>query len=52
MNEVRAEHSRVQRPPGRMVDVLTRIRVPDTVIGSVGPLYDALAALGRGLRQG
>lgn len=51
MHKVIAEHSRVQRPPIRMVDVLTRIRVPDAVIDSIGPLYDALAALGRRLRR-
>lgn len=49
MNKVEVAHSRVQRPPIRMIDVLTRIRVPDAVIDSIGPLYDALAALGRHL---
>lgn len=51
MAKVVAEHSRVQRPPVRMLDVLTRIHVPDVLIDSVGPLYDALAALGRRLRR-
>lgn len=51
MAKVVAEHSRVQRPPVRMLDVLTRIHVPDALIDSVGPLYDALAALGRRLRR-
>lgn len=51
MAKVAADHSRVQRPPVRMVDVLTRIRVPDPAIGTVGRLYDALAALGRRLRR-
>lgn len=49
--KVVAEHSRVQRPPVRMLDVLTRIHVPGVLIDSVGPLYDALAALGRRLRR-
>lgn len=49
MAKVVPEHSRVQRPPIRMLELLTRIRVPETVIDSVGPLYDALAALGRRL---
>lgn len=51
MGKVTAEHSRVQRPPVRMIDVLTRIRLPDAVIGTVGRLYEALAALGRRLRR-
>ena len=51
MSKVAAEHSRVRRPPVRMLDVLTRIRVPDAVIDAVGPLYEALAALGRRLRR-
>lgn len=51
MAKVVAEHSRVQRPPVRMLDVLTRIHVPDALIDSVGPLYAALAALGRRLRR-
>lgn len=51
MNKVVAEHSRVQRPPIRMVDILTSIRVPDAVIDSIGPLYDALAAVGRRVRR-
>jgi hypothetical protein len=32
-----------------MLKVLERIRVPEAVIDTVGPLYDALAALGRRL---
>lgn len=52
MAKVVAEHSRVQSPPVRMLEMLTRIRVPDTVIDTIGPLYDALAALGRRLRRG
>jgi RES domain-containing protein len=51
MANVAAEHSRVQRPPVRMVDVLTRIRVPEPAIDTVGRLFDALAALGRRLRR-
>lgn len=51
IDKVVAEHSRVQRPPIGTVDVLTRIRVPDAVIDSIGPFYDALAALGRRLRR-
>lgn len=51
MGKVTAEHSRVQRPPVRMIDVLTRIRLPDAVIDTVGRLYEALAALGRRLRR-
>ncbi len=51
IGKVSAEHSRVQRPPVRMIDVLTRIRLPDAVIGTVGRLYEALAALGRSVRN-
>jgi len=51
IDKVLAEHSRIQRPPIRMLDVLTRIRLPDAGIGSVGRLYEALAALGRRIRR-
>ncbi len=51
MGKVIAEHSRVQRPPVRMIDVLTRIRLPDALIDTVGRLYESLAALGRRLRR-
>lgn len=51
MIKVTAQHSRVQRPPVRMVDVLTRIRVPEPAIDTVGRLYQALAALSRRLRR-
>jgi RES domain-containing protein len=50
MHKVDAEHSRVQRPPIRMLDVLTRIRLPDAAVDRVGQLYAALAAIGRRLR--
>lgn len=45
--KVEAEHSRVQRPPVRMLRVLERIRVPDAAIDTVGRLYEALVALSR-----
>lgn len=51
MHKVEAEHSRIQRPPIRMLDVLERIRVPESVAGSVGRLYGALQRLGRRLRR-
>jgi RES domain-containing protein len=50
MGKVVAEHSRVQRPPMRMLDVMTRIRLPETAIETVGRLYGALASLARRLR--
>jgi RES domain-containing protein len=37
MGKVASEHSRVQRPPVRVIDVLTRIRLPDAAIDTVGP---------------
>lgn len=51
MGKVASEHSRLQRPPVRMIDVLTRIRLPEAAIDTVGRLYEALAALGRRLRR-
>jgi len=51
MEKVVAEHSRVQRPPIRMVDVLQRIRLPEVAIESVGRLYEALGSLARRLRR-
>ena len=51
MGKVVAEHSRVQRPPIRMIRVLEQIRVPDAAIDTVGRLYEALVALGRRLRK-
>lgn len=51
ISKVEPEHSRVQRPPIRMLRVLERIRVPDTAIDTVGRLYEALVALGRRLRE-
>lgn len=50
IGKVVAEHSRVQRPPIRMIRVLERVRVPEAAIDTVGRLYEALAALGRRLR--
>lgn len=50
MAKVEAEHSRVQRPPIRMIRVLERIRLPDAAIDTVGRLYEALVALSRRLR--
>jgi RES domain-containing protein len=44
-----AEHSRVQRPPIRMIDTLERIHLPEGAIDTVGRLYEALAALARRL---
>lgn len=49
--KVTAEHSRVQRPPIRMLDVLTRTRLPDAAVEEIGRLYAALGALGRRLRR-
>lgn len=49
--KVEAEHSRVQRPPIRILRVLEQIRVPDAAINTVGHLYEALVALGRRLRE-
>ncbi|HEV8628431.1 MAG TPA: RES family NAD+ phosphorylase [Acidimicrobiia bacterium] len=49
--KVTAEHSRVQRPPIRMLDVLTAIRLPDAAVEQVGRLYAALASLARRLRH-
>ncbi len=51
MGKVDAEHSRVQRPPIRMIRVLERIRVPEAAIDTVGRLYETLAAVGRRLRE-
>ncbi|MCA1702688.1 MAG: RES family NAD+ phosphorylase, partial [Actinobacteria bacterium] len=51
MGKVVAEHSRVQRPPVRMLDVLDRIRLPDAAVEPVGRLYDALTSLSRRLRR-
>jgi RES domain-containing protein len=51
IGKVDTEHSRVQRPPIRMIRVLERIRVPEAAIGTVGRLYEALVALGRRLRE-
>lgn len=51
IDKIEAEHSRIQRPPIRMLPVLERIRLPDTAIETVGRLYEALASLGRRLRQ-
>ncbi|MCA1704046.1 MAG: RES family NAD+ phosphorylase [Actinobacteria bacterium] len=51
MAKVVAEHSRVQRPPVRMLDVLDRIRLPESAVGPVGRLYEALSSLSRRLRQ-
>lgn len=51
MHKVVAEHSRVQRPPIRMLDVLSQIRLPDAAVDRVGQLYGALVALGRRLRN-
>jgi hypothetical protein len=48
---VTAEHSRVQRRPIRMLDVLTRLRLPDAAVEEIGRLYAALVALGRRLRR-
>lgn len=45
-----AEHSRVQRPPIRMLDVLTAIRLRSSSADTVGSLYRALAALARRVR--
>lgn len=50
MDKVEAEHSRVQRPPIRMIRVLERIRLPDAAIDTVGRLYEALVTLSRRLR--
>jgi RES domain-containing protein len=50
MGKVDAEHSRIQRPPIRMIRVLEQIRVPDAGIDTVGRLYEALVALRRRLR--
>ena len=36
--DVTAEHSRVQRPPIRMLDFLTRIRLPDAAVEEIGRL--------------
>lgn len=44
MSKVASERSRVQRPPVRMIDVLTRIRLPDAAIDTVGRLYSACSA--------
>ena len=52
MDKVVAEHSRIQRPPVRMIRVLERVRIPDGAIDTVGRLYEALVALGRRLRRG
>jgi hypothetical protein len=51
ISKVTAEHSRVQRPPIRMLRVLERIRLPNAAIETVGRLYEALVALGRRLRE-
>jgi len=51
MSTVVAEHSRVQRPPVRILDVLDRIRLPDGAIEPVGRIYEALTPLGRRLRR-
>ncbi|MGH8972502.1 MAG: RES family NAD+ phosphorylase [Acidimicrobiia bacterium] len=50
LHKVHVEHSRVQRPPIRMLDVLTRIRLPDAAVERVGQLYGALVAFGRRLQ--
>jgi RES domain-containing protein len=50
MHKVDAEHSRVQRPPIRMLDALTEVRLPAAAVERVGQLYAALVALGRRLR--
>lgn len=50
LHKVEAEHSRIQRPPIRMLDVLEHVRVPASVAESVGRLYEALRRLGRRLR--
>jgi hypothetical protein len=47
MTKVTAEHSRVQRPPIRMIDTLERIRLPDSAIDAIGGFYQALTALAR-----
>lgn len=49
MSKVVVEHSRVQRPPIRMLDVLLEIRIPRVVAGPVGQLYQAIAATARRL---
>ncbi|MGI8777220.1 MAG: hypothetical protein ACR2LJ_07495 [Acidimicrobiales bacterium] len=51
MAKVVAEHSRVQRPPVRMLDVLDRIRLPDAAVEPVGRLYEALTSHRRRLRR-
>ncbi len=51
MGKVVAEHSRVQRPPIRMLDVLDRIRLPEAAIESVGRLYEALISLSRRIHR-
>ncbi len=51
MGKVVAEHSRVQRPPVRVLDVLDRIRLPDGAVEPVGRLYEALTSLSRRLRR-
>jgi RES domain-containing protein len=49
LRKVTAEHSRIQRPPVRMVDVVHRIRLPAQAAGSMGRLYEALRLLARRL---
>lgn len=49
MHKVTAEHSRVQRPPIRMIDMLDRIRLPEQAVETVGRLYEALRLLARRL---
>lgn len=51
ISKVDPEHSRVQRPPIRMLRVLERIRVPEAAIDTVGRLYETLVAIGRRLRD-
>lgn len=51
MSKVSAEHSRIQRPPVRMIHVLEQIRVPEAAIDTVGRLYGALVAMRRRLRS-
>ena len=51
IDKMKAEHSRVQRPPIRMLRVLEGIRLPEAVVDSVGRLYESLVTLGRRVRN-
>lgn len=49
MSKVVAEHSRVQRPPVRMLDVLLQVRLPAVVAKPMRRLYEAIVSTARRL---